>query len=125
MTGWTIDELNTVGTAAELEIQPRRADGNLRRPTTIWVVRDGEDLYVRSFRGPTGHWYQDARARHEGHIRCKGVDKDVRFAEEDDTAVNARIDAAYQTKYRRYGASYVGPMVAAAARTTTLKVLPH
>jgi hypothetical protein len=124
MTAWSSDELERVGTAEELEVQPRRSDG-LRRPTTIWVVRDGEDLYVRSFRGPTGHWYQDARAGREGHIRCDGVDKDVRFAEEADTAVNTRIDAAYQAKYGRYGASYVGPMVAPAARTTTLKLLPR
>ncbi|WP_460063013.1 DUF2255 family protein [Streptomyces sp. YKOK-I1] len=37
--------------------------------------------------------------------------------------VNDRIDAAYHTKYGRYGARYVDPMVA--SRDTTLRLLPR
>lgn len=51
MSTWTSDELRRVGEAEELRIAPRRHDGTLRKPVTIWVVRVGDDLYVRSYRG--------------------------------------------------------------------------
>jgi hypothetical protein len=54
MSAWTPDELARIQAAQELEIAPVRRDGNLRRPVTIWVVREGDDLYVRSWRGRSG-----------------------------------------------------------------------
>ena len=51
MAGWTSDELNKIGAAEELEIATVRSDGTLRKPVTIWVVRVGDDLYVRSVNG--------------------------------------------------------------------------
>jgi len=53
MPEWTSDELNKIGTAEELEIASLGQDGTLRKPTTIWVVRVGDDLYVRSAYGRT------------------------------------------------------------------------
>lgn len=125
MTTWTSDELRRIEAADELEIAPVRPDGTPRDPIPIWVVRDGDDLYVRSYRGRGGAWFRAALARHEGHIESGGVDKDVTFAEEADPAVNARIDAAYRAKYARYAATYVDPIVSDAARATTLKLVPR
>jgi hypothetical protein len=42
----------------------------------------------------------------------------------DPVTINDQIDAAYRSKYRSYGGAYVGPMVSAAARATTLRLLP-
>ncbi|KPI23352.1 DUF2255 family protein [Streptomyces sp. NPDC054950] len=123
MTTWTSDELNRIARADELEMAPRRGDGTLRGPVPIWVVRDGEDLYVRSFRGPDGGWWRTARASHQGHIRSGGVAKDVTFVEVADSGINDRIDTAYRTKYGRFGGAYVDPMVA--ARSTTLRLVPR
>jgi hypothetical protein len=125
MTAWTGDELAKIAAADELQIAPMRNDGTLRNPVTIWVVRDGDDLYVRSYRGPDSSWFRGVQVRHEGHIRAGGVDKDVTFAEETDPAVNDRIDAAYRAKYRRYSSSYIDPMMAPQARATTLKLVPR
>jgi hypothetical protein len=126
MTGWTSDELRRIEAADELEIAPLRGDGTPRKPTPIWVVRDGDSLYIRSYRGSSGAWYRVAVASHQGHIHSGGVDKDVTFADvADDPDLNARIDAAYRTKYGRYSAAYIGPMVSHTARTTTLKLLPR
>jgi hypothetical protein len=124
MTTWTSDELNKIGTAEELEIAPLRRDGTLRNPVTIWVVRVGDDLYVRSYRGYGGAWFRAAQVRHEGRIRAGGVDKDVTFVEETDPGINDQIDAAYHTKYRRYP-QYVAPLVTAEARSTTIKLVPR
>jgi hypothetical protein len=125
MAGWTSDELNKIGRAEELEIAPVRRDGTLRTPVTIWVVRLGDDLYVRSYRGSGGSWFRAARVRHEGRIRGGGVEKDVTFVEETDPGINDQIDAAYRTKYRRHGARYVDPMVAPEARAATIKLVPR
>jgi hypothetical protein len=124
MTTWTSDELNKIETAEELEIASRRGDGTLRKPVTIWVVRVGDDLYVRSYKGRTSAWFRAAEVSHEGHIRAGGVEKDVTFVEEADPDLNDQIDAAYHTKYSRYP-QYVAPMVTAEVRATTIKLVPR
>jgi hypothetical protein len=122
MTTWTSDELNKIGKAEELEIATLRRDGTLRKPVTIWVVRHGDDLYVRSAYGRTSSWFRGTQDRHEGHIRAGGVDKDVRFVAADGD-VNDVIDAAYRTKYCRYPATYVDHVVSPEARSTTIKLV--
>lgn len=125
MASWTKDELNKIERADELRIAPLGSDDTTGDPTTIWVVRDGDDLHVRAYRGRGGVWYRAATARHAGHISSGGVDKDVMFVEEDSPALNDRIDAAYRSKYARFGPSYVDPMVADGARAATLKLVPR
>jgi hypothetical protein len=123
MTSWSRDELNKIGTAEELEIAPRRDDGTLRDPVTIWVVRQGDNLYVRSYNGKSGSWYRAAQNSHQGRIQAGGVEKDVRFVNAD-ADLNDQIDAAYQSKYGRYP-KYVAPMVTPEVRTTTIQLLPQ
>ncbi len=124
MTTWTNDELARIGAAEELEIAPLRRDGTLRNPVTIWVVRHGDDLYVRSVNGRTAAWFRGAQVRHEGHIQAGGIDKDVTFVEADPD-INDQIDAAYRTKYRRYAASIISHIVSSKARSATIKVVPR
>jgi hypothetical protein len=123
MSGWTDDELSRIGEAEELEIASRRRDGTLRNPVTIWVVRDGDDLYVRSVNGRTSSWFRGAQARHEAHIEAGGVGKDVLLVETDD--LSDEIDAAYRAKYRRYADNVVGSIVTPSARAATLKLVPR
>ncbi|HYU11540.1 MAG TPA: DUF2255 family protein [Stellaceae bacterium] len=124
MTIWTSDELDKIGTAAELEIAALRPDGTLRNPVTIWVVRHRDDLYVRSGYGNRAAWYRGTQRRREGHIKAGGIDKDVTFVPAD-PALNDQIDAVYRTKYRRHEARWVDPIVAAEARSTTVKLVPR
>jgi hypothetical protein len=124
MTGWTSDELTRIATAQELQIASARPDGTLRTPRTIWVVRVGDDLYVRSMYGRAGGWFPATQVRHQGHIRAGGVDKDVAFADADPD-LNDQIDAAYRDKYRRYGPDIIGGVVNPAARAATIKLVPR
>ena len=124
MTTWTSDELTRIGTAEELEIASLRRDDTLRKPVTIWVVRVGDDLYVRSVNGRGAGWFRGTQVRHAGRIWAGGVEKDVTFVEETDPGLNDQIDAAYLTKYRRYP-QYVAPMVTPAVRDTTIKLAPR
>jgi hypothetical protein len=124
MTTWTNDELDRIGTADELQIAARRRDGTLRTPRTIWVVRVGDDLYVRSAYGTQAAWYRGTQATHEGWIQAGGVEKEVSF-EDAGGQLDAEIDAAYWAKYRRYGARYVDPVTNAESHTTTIRLVPR
>lgn len=124
MTAWTKDELNKIGNAEELKIASLRRDGTLRKLVTIWVVRSGDDLYVRSVNGRGSSWFRGVQTRYEGHIRAGGVEKDVTFVEETDSDINDQIDTAYTTKYRRY-ASIAKSMTTSAVRAATIKFVPR
>jgi hypothetical protein len=121
---WTADELRRIGEAEELQLASERSDGTLRRYVTMWVVRVGDELYVRSAYGPDNPWYRRAKASGIGRIRAGGIERDVAFA---DAAADAHagIDAAYHAKYDRYGPRLVGTVVGPQAAQVTVRLLPR
>jgi hypothetical protein len=124
MSIWTNDELRKIEIAEELQIASLRSDDTLRKPVIIWVVRVGDDLYVRSVNGRGSAWFRGVQTRLEGQIRAGGVVKDVSFVEETDSDLNDQIDAAYTKKYRRY-ASIAKSMTTPAVRAATIKLVPR
>ena len=80
------------------QISSRRTNGSLRPFVTIWTVRYGDDIYVRSAHGPENGWFVRAVASGTGHIRAGAVERDVAF-ERPDSSVNTGVDAAYHAKY--------------------------
>jgi hypothetical protein len=124
MTTWTNAELSKIGKAEELQIMSLRSDGTLRKPVIIWVVRIGDDLFVRSVKGRTSAWFRGVLTRYEGRIQAGGVVKDVTFVEETDPGVNDEIDAAYRIKYSRYP-QYVSPLLTTEVRAATIKLVPR
>ncbi len=124
-TAWTRAELDTVGGAEEIEVAPRRRDGSVRDPVTVWVVRSGESIYVRSaVKGRNAAWYRTVRETHEGRLSAGRVAKDVTFVDAD-PAVNDEVDAAYRSKYRRYAGRILNSCLTPEARSTTLKIDPR
>ena len=89
----------------------------------MWVVRVGDDLYVRSAGGPDRPWYRRAKASEAGRIRAGGIERDVTFAEATADA-HTHIDAAYHAKYDRYGPSIVNSVVGPAAHQVTVRLVP-
>ena|SRR5207302_5100638 len=124
MTAWTDDELEKIGATDELQLASRREDGTLRKPVTIWVVRRSDDLYVRAFKGRASSWFRATQARREGQIQAGDMQKDVAFVDPDQSIGDA-LDAEYQSKYGRYGARYVDPMLSTEARAATIKLIPQ
>src|ERR1700694_4455316 len=124
MTKWTSDQLDKVGKAEELQIASIRRDGTLGKPVTVWVIRHGDDLYVRSVKGPSAHWYGGTQERHEGRIRAGGVQQDVTFANADHD-IGDEVDAAYRAKYRRYAGNILNSVLTPEARSTTTKLVPR
>src|SRR6266513_6248859 len=81
MTSWTNNDLGRIGAADELQLTSFKEDGTLRKPITIWVVRVGDDLYVRAYRGREGAWLRHIQRRPEGHISAGRVTKNVTFVD--------------------------------------------
>jgi hypothetical protein len=121
MATFTTDELRRIGDADELQLASRRNDGTLRPYVTMWVVRVGDNVYVRSARGPKNPWYVRAIASGSGRIRAGGVERDVIFAKASADVYQA-IDDAYHAKYDRYGARLVGPVVGPNAHDVTVRL---
>lgn len=124
MMTWTVEELTRIGDAEEIQLASLRRDGALRKPVIIWVVRVGDDLYVRSVYGRSSAWFRGVQVRLEGRIWAGGVEKDVAFEEVSDSDLIDRIGGAYRTKYHRYP-QYVAPLLVPEARAATLRLMPR
>ena len=124
MARWSEAELDRIGNAEELQLASERTDGSLRPYVTMWVVRVGDDLYVRSAYGRDNPWYRRARASGVGRIRAGGVERDVTFADPT-PGMHAAIDHDYHTKYDRYGPKIVGSVTGPGADAVTVRLVPR
>ena len=124
MVTWTSDELTRIGDAEELQVASLRPDGTLRPYVTIWVVRAGDDLYVRSAYGSRNPWFRRAKASGAGRVRAGGVERDVTFTEAAQD-LHADVDKAYHTKYDRYGPAIVNTVVGEQAGPVTIRLQPR
>ncbi len=122
MTSWNEAELAMIGQTEELRISSRRRDGTVRPYVTIWVVRVGDDLYVRSAYGADNPWFVRAKASRAGRIRASGIERDVTF-EDAPPGGHAAIDAAYHAKYDRHGPRIVGTVVGSHVASLTLRLV--
>src|ERR1700712_5686383 len=124
MPAWTPDELERIAAPDEVRIAPVRRNGELRQPTTIWLVRAGDELYVRAAYGADKGWHGVARTSGQARLTAGGSDHDV-AVEDADPAVLDAVDAAYRDKYGNRYASIVEDINNAEKRATTLRVTPR
>jgi hypothetical protein len=120
---WTDDELRSSDRADELAIAAVRRNGQLRRATPIWVVRVGDDVYVRAAYGSGSGWYGVARGSGQAHIRAGGIERDVAVEDVPESLLD-EVDAAYRSKYGRY-ASIVDSLVKPEHRVNTVRLVPR
>ena len=126
MSTWTDEELRGIGGATELQVASRRPDGTLRPYVTIWGVRSGPGVYIRSAYGPQNGWFRRAVAAGAGRIRAGGTERDVSFEQVDSgSPLHGDIDTAYHAKYDRYGPQIVGSVTGPLAAAVTLQVRPR
>ncbi len=117
----TKDSLGPFGRSDEIGISSRRPDGTLRPYVPIWGVVVGGALFVRSQAGPENGWYRRALAGGQGRVRAGGTELDVSIAKAGAPEQPA-IDAAYRSKYGRYGD--IGGIVGPALHDVTLRLEP-
>lgn len=124
MNEWAGAEVDAIRNAEELQIASLRPDGTVRPFVTIWVVRAADGIYIRSSFGRDNPWYRRAIASGAGRIRAGGVERDVTFAGAE-PEVHEALDAAYQTKYDRYGPDLVGNVVGDQVHDLTIRLRPR
>jgi len=122
MSGWTEEELQAIFKDDDLYISIPNEDGTMHKPTWIWIVQAGDDLYSRGYNGVDARWYKSAKREKQGHISVGGVEKDVRFEFPTDEETLDKVDQGYHEKYK--DSSYVPPMVSQKAREATVRILP-
>ena len=123
MSQWEQDHLESIGGAKEIEVLAPESDGSMDDPVTIWVVRVGDELFIRSVQGQHGAWYQRAEDKHLGRITVDGATVDVEF-EDVGEEKGDEIDSAYREKYDDSSES-VEDIVTADSRATTLRLTPR
>ncbi len=123
MSDWSSQALRSLASAEEVHLATRRSDGTLRSPRVIWVVTDGQRVFIRSTNGPGAAWYRAATATRAGQLTARGVAYDVTFTHVDDDADLAAADAGYRAKYRRH-APLVDHLEEPSPRSATLEVHP-
>ncbi|EWT01988.1 hypothetical protein N865_20525 [Intrasporangium oryzae NRRL B-24470] len=123
MNAWTTDTARTVTAPEEVHVAVRRADGTLRRPRIIWIVRDGDRVFVRSTNGRGADWFRSATASGAGQIIARETAYDVLFTEVHEESDLAAADVGYRTKYGHY-ASIVDHLEEDGPRAATLEVHP-
>lgn len=116
---WTEEALRAIAATAELQISTYRDDGSLRQWTPIWVVRVGDDVYVRSAYGGDGGWYRRATSRGAARVRAGELETDVALEPVDDEATRVAVGTAYEQKYAGSGSALATMLEPPAAGTTT------
>ena len=122
MSTWTPQAARSLTAPQEVQVVVRRPDGTLRPPCIIWIVGDGNQVFIRSVNGRTADWFRGAIATGTGQVLAGGTAYEVAFTEAQGSDL-ARVDAAYRRKYGAY-ASIVDNLVEDGPRAATLEVHP-
>jgi hypothetical protein len=115
--------LDALDRAMEVEIETLRPDG-MPRMTTIWLIVDRGEVFVRSWKGDRGYWYQGALDSPDGvALHVGGRTIPVRVVPAIDEASISRCSAALERKYS--GDPATPSMVRPAVLSTTLRLEPR
>ncbi|GAB3391290.1 DUF2255 family protein [Humibacter soli] len=122
---WNEAELKTIDADDEVVLTSRKHDGSPSSPATIWIVRVGDEVFVRSAYGTGNRWYARANTAGAGHVTIGDVSRDVKFEDASADANHAAVDTAYHAKYdAKYPKQYVDPVVDERSHAATLRLIP-
>jgi hypothetical protein len=110
---------------AEIDIETSRGDGAPVHRTTIWIVVDGSDAYVRSVRGPAGRWYRELTANPHGAVHAGGQRVPAHAVPATDPDTVARVSAAISKKYASRWQGPTAAMLREDTLPTTLRLEPE
>jgi len=121
MKTWSAELLEMMGNCTEVGIATERVDGSSRASLPIWVIRVGDELFVRSYRGTVGGWYRHIMPHPYARITAQGTDQRVHLIPAD-SSTRAAVDDAYRNKYGHSGPA--AAMVGDTAAHTTMRITP-
>jgi len=108
----------------EVEIETRRDGKSPLHLVTIWIVPTEYGVYVRSYKGKRGRWYQEVLANPLGTIRLGRRKVDVRTEPEKNPLVIRTVNAAYRKKYGERWPDETKDMLRRSLLPTTLRLTP-
>jgi hypothetical protein len=117
MTTFDADTLRALREVQEPRI---RTDRHPKSAVVIWVVVDGDDVFVRSWLGTRGRWYKDLAAGGAATLEFAGRRLAVQAVPAGDDASVERASREILRKYRR--SSHAQEMVRAEILPTTLRL---
>ena len=123
MVSFDTRTLEVLDRAMEVEIETLRPDG-MPRMTTIWLIVDHGEVFVRSWKGDRGYWYQGALDSPDDvtlHVAGRAIA--VRVIPAIDHASIDRCSVALERKYA--GDPSTPSMVRPAVLGTTLRLEPR
>ncbi|HET9614978.1 MAG TPA: nitroreductase/quinone reductase family protein [Candidatus Limnocylindrales bacterium] len=115
------DDLARLRAAEEVDIETQAPDGPVHR-TTIWVMVDGDDTFVRSVRGENGRWYREATANPAVGLHVDGRRLAATAIPATDPESIERTNRALREKYE--GIEGYAPMLEPDVLGTTLRLEP-
>jgi hypothetical protein len=118
------DLLWKIAESDEVEIETRRdAESPLHR-VTIWIVPTEYGVYVRSYKGKKGRWYQEALANPMVTVRLGRRKVTARAEPEKNPLVIRAVNAAYRKKYGERWPDETKEMLRRSLLPTTLRLTP-
>ena len=106
-----------------MDVETHKANGGVRR-TTVWPVVDGGEVFIRSWLGERGRWYQEALAQPEQMaVHVAGRRLPVRAVLLSDARSIERCTRGLKAKYA--GNPSTPAMVAPDVLRTTLRLEPR
>jgi hypothetical protein len=112
-----------IDAAREIEIETRASDDASAHRTTIWAVVDGDDVFVRSYRGNEGRWYREISEHPDAVIDVDGESQPVRAIPAPDRESVQRASDGYRRKYS--DSSVVDSIMTDEVLPTTLRLEPR
>jgi hypothetical protein len=114
--------LSLLNESEEVQIETVRPDGSHRR-TIIWVMVDQAEVFVRSWLGDRGYWYQSATEPNaEVALIVDGRRVPVRVHDATDDGSVARCSRQLELKYA--GSPSLAGMLRPSVLGTTLRLEP-
>jgi len=109
----------------EVRIETISLDGSTNHRTWIWIVKSGDEAFVRSERGVEGRWYREVRAQPDAmlHVEAEAIPVTVVLADDPDSI--RRVSDAFTAKYGHRAAGSTAAMLEPHTLETTLRVEPR
>ena len=93
------DDLERLAAAKEVDIETQAPDGPAHR-TTIWVVVDDDEVFVRSYKGATARWFREAVANPAVAVHVDGRRLTATAIPATDPDSIERTSEGFRAKYR-------------------------
>jgi hypothetical protein len=121
---FTPAELARLRRTAEVRIEPAAQDRMPPAKPIIWVVTDHSGVYIRSFYGARGRWYQQIRKDPRAILYVGRSRIPVRARTVSGPLVKKRVDDEFRRKYEKRWPSETADMLKQKARRHTLRLTP-